>query len=238
MSVRKSVSLAAGFGIALMGALSVANAATMFDTITAWNGSSAASPFGNPDTATYGQTFIAPVDTLMTDFTFMVNAQQGTNLQFRGEVFSWTGSLLGGGGGQATGAALYTSAPMTLTGNGLFQSVTVNPNIVLTPGNQYVALLTVSDPIDYAATTGTGTWGINLFSHAGNSGGGGFVFYNNANNHGALNSSVWDNFTDLGDSAWRANFTGAGAAVPEPGSVALLVGGLISGGMVVRRRRK
>jgi|GEM_PF-1047404 len=238
MTVRKTVSLAAGFGFALMGALSAANAATMFDTITPWDGSASIASFGNPDTATYGQTFIAPVDMLMTDFTFQINAAQGINLQFRGEVYSWTGSLLGGGGGQATGASLYTSASTLLSGNGAFQAVTMNPNIMLTPGSQYVALLTVSDPTDYAATTGISSWGINLFSRVANSGGGGFVYYNNGNNPGALNSSTWDNFEDFGDLAWRANFVGGGAAVPEPGSVALLVGGMVSGGILLRRRRK
>lgn len=236
MTVRKSVSLAASFGFALMGTFSAAHAATMFDTITPWDGTSAISPFGNSNTATYGQTFIAPVDMLMTDFTFEVNAERGIDLQFRGEVYSWTGSLFGGGGGQAIGAPLYTSASMMLSGNGAFQAVTVNPNIMLTPGSQYVALLTVSDPADYAATTGTSIWG-RLGGHDPSNGGGGFVFYNNGNNPALINSSVWDNFSDFGDSAWRANFAG-GAAVPEPGSMALLVGGLISGGMFVRRRRK
>ena len=114
MMVRKSVSLAASFGFALVGALTVANAATTFDTMPSWNGSDAIQPFGNGNTATYAQTFIAPVDTLFTDYTFQVNAPTGVSMQFRGEVYAWAGSLLGGGGGQATGAMLYQSAPMTL----------------------------------------------------------------------------------------------------------------------------
>jgi hypothetical protein len=151
-------------------------------------------------------------------------------------VFAWAGSLLGGGGGGATGPALYSSPSsivFTGTGTGNFIPVTINTGgINLTPGGQYVAFLTISDPSDYAASSGTTSWGINLFSHVANSGGGGFVFYNNGNNFAALNTTPWGNFTDFGDLAWKATFT---AAIPEP--VTLAVFGLMAAGAFGVRRR-
>jgi hypothetical protein len=127
---------------------------------------------------------------------------------------------------------------MVLNGNGAFQAVNINTGgVSLTSGNQYVALLTVSDPVDYANSNGTSVWG-RTYTHNGNNGGGGFVFYNNGNNPGALNSNAWDNFADFGDLAWRANFRAGNNAVPEPGSVAMLIGMSISGLVAVRRRNR
>lgn len=234
---RKSVSLALGLGFALVGVMT-ANAATTYETESLWNGITTISPFGNPNTSTYGQTFLAPVDPLMTDFSFHINASVATTLQFQGEVYQWSGPMQGNGG-QATGAMLYQSAPTVLMGNGAFQTVTMTPNIMLTPGNQYVALLTISDPTNYAATIGTSIWALLFNTHGANNGGGGAVFYNNQNNHAALNSSTWDTFFDYGDMAWRANFTAGNVAVPEPGSVALLVGmGASGAGFLLRRKKK
>jgi hypothetical protein len=215
-----------------------ARADTTYDTVPFWDGNSTISPFGNPNTSTYGQTFVAPLtDTLLTDFTFFVNASTGTTLTFKAHVFAWTGPLTGNGG-QATGAALFSSSSTTLNGNGAFQTVLVNTGGVnLIGGQNYVALLTVSDPADYANTTGTSSWGLNG-SHSANNGGGGFVFFNHADNAALLNTATWDTFGDFGDLAWRANFTGGAVGAPEPSSFALL--GLLGvpGASLLMRRRK
>jgi hypothetical protein len=226
------------FGLAGALALSVAaHAQTTYDTTGSWDGSSSIAAFGNPNTATYGQTFVAPGGNL-TDFTFYVNPE-GNTLSMEADVFAWSGSLIGGNGPQgAVGPALYTSGPgaFVISGSG-FQAVKVNTGgTPLTAGSNYVALLTVSEPSDYAATTGGSAWGDLLFNHVAGDGGGGFNFDNNGNNHAALNNGNWDDFADFGDLAWTAHFSGV-SATPEPGAYATIASLGLTGAAFLRRRR-
>jgi len=227
-----------GFAAMLAAGASQTRASVSFDTTPYWNGVTAIYPWGPSDTATYGQTFIAPVGApVLNAFTFHItgNGPQPT-VTFQADVFAWSGSLLGAGGGGAIGPALFTQSNMTLTDTGAFQAVTVNTgNLVLTPGNQYVALFTISDPASQAANTfGNFLWGDTGWGqHVPNNGGGGFVFDNNASDYLALNTTNWDNFADYGDSAWDAFFS----TIPEPGTVTL-VGLSIVGLHAISRRKK
>jgi len=200
-----------------------ASAGTVFDTTTSWDGSSGISTFGNPDTATYGQTFVAPSGAL-DDFTFYLNGEVGVSLSMKAFVWSWSGPLQGNGG-QATGAPLYlSSTSIPFSGTGAYQAITIDTGgVTLTPGSDYVIGLTISDPADYAASSGVTSWGAVLFQHPANDGGGGFVFYNmsEGGTFSALNTSVWDTFGDFGDVAFKADFSGG--TVPEPAAISLIV---------------
>ncbi|MBX3111733.1 MAG: hypothetical protein KF857_06960 [Fimbriimonadaceae bacterium] len=187
----------------------LACASTTFDTTYAWDNSSSISPWGAPNTTVYGQSFVAPTDNKLVDFTFYVKADQGVSIQYQAKLYSWAGSLLGGGGGAAT-AEVATSSSATYTGDGTFQAITFyGNNLFLTPGSQYVLALSCADPTDYAATTGTSVWGL-VSGHVSGNGGGGFVF-DNAGNDPSLIIGTWDNFFDAGDLAWTAHFE----SVPE-----------------------
>jgi hypothetical protein len=213
-----------------------ASALTVYDTTYAWDGSSFIYPFGSSNTATYGQTFIAPVtDNVLQSFTFYLNGD--ATLQFQAEVYAWSGSLAGGNGPQgAVGAPLYTSAPIVLgpTGGAFVPVTIVTGGTTLIPGNAYVALFTISgpDPTNYTNSTGTDVWGNIPFTHVPGGGGGGFAFFNNGDNYSIINNGNWDNFDDFGDSAWTAVFT----SVPEPGTLALLGAALVGFGVIRRRR--
>jgi hypothetical protein len=193
---------------------------TTFDTTYAWDGSSHIQPVGNPNTATYGQTFVAPANSVLQDFTFYLNGN--ATLQVQAQVYAWNGPLTAVAGASpqgATGPALFTSTPITIgpTG-GTFVPVTVNTGgTQLTTGSPYIALFTISgpDPTDYTNSSGTDTWAIASTSlHVDHSGGGGFNFDNNGNNYGAITGFPWSpsnpydgDFTDFGDSVWTATFT-------------------------------
>lgn len=212
------------------------SANTILDTTPSWDGSTYISSFGVASTTTYGETFIAPSDNVLQDYSFQISGDAGVHLSMKGYVFAWSGGLLGGEGGQAVGPALYGSPSSILfDGNGNFQTVTVTTGgTALTPGNAYVMLLTISNPSDLSASTGTAVWGDAGYQHVAGAGGGGFVFFNNGNNFGALNTQQWDNFSDFGDLAFTAHFTSA----PEPASLGLLsVGAIVLMGFAWRRRR-
>ena len=200
-----------------------ASAYTTFDTTASWNGSRIAQPFGNPNyAATFGQTFVAPADAILQNFTFFLKGS--TTLQVQAQVYAWSGSLIGGNSPQgAIGPALFTSPPITIAPTGIaFAPVSINTGgTPLSPGAHYIALLTISgpNPTDYTNSNGTDVWGLAAASHVPNDGGGGFNFDNNGNNFAALTGLAWDDYADYGDLVWKASFNSGLSDPPEPGSI-------------------
>jgi hypothetical protein len=92
-----------------------------------------------PNTATWGQTFVAPESQLTSFSLYLNNACCGGSgtLDLRGYVAGWNGV-------QAT-TILFTSATQTMNAAGTLQQFTFNPNLSLTPGNEYVAFLSISE---------------------------------------------------------------------------------------------
>ncbi len=228
----------------LLGGVEHTRADFVYDTTYAWDGSSVVSAWGSTQsgaTPTYGQTFVAPAapDFALESFTFNLNGfGAGGTTFFTAAVYAWSGSLIAGNPVQgATGSALYTSPLMSITDDltGNFQQVTINTGgILLTPGANYVALLTTTDPASIAANTSSdGFWafGALLFQHVMGNGGGGFNF---SDSPGSV-TTPWDDGSDFGDLAWTADL----AAVPEPSSLTLLgFGAAILLGEVWRRRKQ
>src|SRR3954451_16866774 len=76
---------------------------TFVSTLGAWNGFTAQSFFGMPNSQTYGQVINVPViDTHLASFQFEMNLP--ASVSFRGEVDAWDGS-------KASGSSLFESAP-------------------------------------------------------------------------------------------------------------------------------
>ena len=159
----------------MLATVSAAHADTTISTLGLWDGSTAISAWGGGATNTYGETFTAPGGSL-TSFSFEVN-DGGTPASYVAEVYAWNGSLTGGAPVQGTGGpALYTSGPMTTSGDGAFDLITINTGgVALTAGTNYVI-----DLYDGSGDGVAGSWGLiaPYYAHPGVAGDGGFNFNN------------------------------------------------------------
>jgi len=222
----------------------LAHANTTINTVQAFSGDY--QPFGEANTATYGQSFTVGADHHLNSFSMFldnppalvpgyppVNLIDGS-VDFKAYVYAWNGA-------EATGSALYTSSLQSYfgTGPGAPQEFAFNVgSIDLTSGQQYVAFVSTSGLQNgKVSTTGmpySGVFGTDQLA------GGQFVYYNNGDDFSLLTSHGWDvsesNYTNLyGDSWFKAGFSGDG--VPEPASWALMIIGFGAAGSLLRRRR-
>jgi hypothetical protein len=147
-------------------------------SVDVWDGALSVFSWGDPNTATYGQTFTA-IDNAVKSFSFYVNDIEGTPVVFSAHIYAWDGA-------KATGSPIFSSGALSTDGiGGAFEEIKINtPGASVTPGNEYVAFLSCSD---YFPTGGGASWG--------NSGSdvfpGTFVFLNNGADFGALFTTNW-----------------------------------------------
>jgi hypothetical protein len=206
--------------------------ANVVDTLSGWNGTDRIIYFGEPDTATYGQTITVGSDNVLNSFTFLLNDSAISNpVNFQGYVMAWNDST-----SRATGSVLYSSSPVSTTGASGYETFTFNTgNLALTPGSQYVLFVNCSNNFDSlfdeAAMASRGSSDVYA--------GGLFVFLNNGSNFGDVTSSAWTrNWQGPGyDTAFVASLS-EGGVIPEPSTIAVwsLLGGLGIIGWWRRRR--
>lgn len=175
--------------------------------------------FGRPDTATYGQVFVAPVTGVLTSFTFWLN---GPIQSVSGGVGTWndTDNFYNAGNGSPNN--LFLGAPQTANGATIFSS---NANVVA--GQRYVAYMTTFGNSGPSGSTsidrGTAAPNLNYF-----------VWNNSSNPAGNAN---WNYFADFGNARFSANFSPA-SAVPEPATWAMMILGFGFVGGAMRRRNR
>jgi hypothetical protein len=147
--------------------------------------------FGEPNTGTYGQTFIPPVGfPKMTGFTlFISNLTASVNFQFY--VMAWNGS-------SATGPVLYQSPETSTAGSSGWQPYAFNTgNLELTPGATYVAFASASGSTGQAAMASSATYSYTE---------GGFFYNNNGTNFSLLTNSTWQSLSGNYDLEFVATF--------------------------------
>jgi hypothetical protein len=160
---------------------SPAQAATRtINTIPAWDGESYVWPFGQPETATYGQIITARSDTpRLVSFRFIVKLPP--SITFRGYVYEWDAvAQRAKGVARWSGTTRHTTAekwqPVTLQTGGLR----------LVPGRKYVVFLSVSElPQADAYGIFAQPQNRNLYN------GGAFVYFNNSD-AAQWTTEAWD----------------------------------------------
>jgi hypothetical protein len=164
---------------------SEAKAKAVINTYKVWDGGSAVTPFGCPDTSTYGQTITIPAKMKkLTKFSFYMTGQAaaGQSMVVRGEVYAWNGTM-------ATGSAVAESAPQTIAfGDAAYHKVTFKASGAVTPGQKYVIFASVDK--DYESCTGDYllTWAsVDGTAYTG----GDFVFQNNTGNEANWTTQAW-----------------------------------------------
>lgn len=219
----------------LLALISRLDGQTTIDTYPAWVAANmtGAAPFGEPNTATMGQTFTAPAgDVFLNSFSFWLqdSTQPGNPnpVDFAAYVMGWNGT-------RATGSILYQSAAQVTTNNGgaggFAQFTFSTGGILLTPGTQYVAFLSASNFFDGDQNGVTMGWVGDGTAYPG----GDFVFANNGGDFGSLSTdpSAWDG-SRIGDAAFQASF--GPEVVPEPAT--WIAAALALVGVIYSQRRR
>lgn len=212
--------------IGLLGGLRPAAAQTTLTTLPAWNGTDNVSPFGEPHNTTFGQTFTAPSESTLNNFTFYMRPASGGSVNFKAYVMAWDGA-------KASGPILYESGVYSSTLTPGFTPYTINTGgVSLSTGSRYVAFFSASGLLQ--GSTNTTSWGLPTSNPYAD---GEFVFINNGNDFGALSSSNWNQFFSAYDLAFEMNFSsGSPSAVPEPSAALLFLPAL--GVMAFLKRRQ
>lgn len=222
------------FTVLLAGPVS---AQTTIETTSFWDGLMQIQPMGKPNTATYGQTFIAPSDNVLQSFSFFLrDIGGGADLQFQGYVAAWDPALL-----RLSGPLLFQSAVRSGPSTSAFAQFDFEAGgVALTPGATYVAFVSSSGLFgSIPVTTARTSWGFIPTDGTDAYPGGGFVFNNSGDVFSALSTTSWSPLgaTDL---AFEMEFSSVvPTVIPEPSTV-LLMGtgmGLLFLGMVRKRRR-
>jgi len=190
--------------------------ADVISTISDWDGSGFVAPFGEAETATYGQTFSLSTTSSMNGFTFYLDdAVNPGVVDFQAYVFSWDDSL-----NKIAGSSLFASSAMSTTNNGGadgFEKFEINTGGITLSAGQYVAFFTASNLFD--GTSGNGKMG---FTNANAYSGGNLVYMNNGSNFAALADTSWSEWAGAPDLAFTVTTT----AVPIPAAVWLMFSAL------------
>ena len=211
---------------ALTLALILATTTSATTTIDTTPGDSSVFPFGDPITATYGQTITVPVSNhVLSSFTFFLDDAPiyPDVTEFQAHVYAWDGT-------KAIGQTLFTSSQRSTTNNsgndGYEEFVFKTNNLDLAPDGSYVLLLSASN--FFNGVTGASLLPLrtdNPYT------GGKFYYLNNGSDFSAITRDPWVEIISVYDLGFRAVF------VPEPSACLLFGCGVITMALLSQSRR-
>ena len=190
--------------------------AITISTVPDWDGNQAGSPFGETNTATYGQTFRLYSADVIESFTFYLNDRAGEDtIDFEAYIYRWDDV-----NNRTIGDSLFTSAPMTTTQAPGYEEFTVNTGGVSVSAGKYVAFFSASNLFD--GERGTSQMGL-VAQSLSNYNDGDWVYMNNGDDFGRLSTHSWAEIT-----TYDTAFTVQTSSVPVPAAV-WLFGSAIAG---------
>ncbi|MFO0688956.1 MAG: PEP-CTERM sorting domain-containing protein [Myxococcota bacterium] len=175
------------------------------------------SPFGAPDTATFGQTFtVHGPDLRLDSFSLFLGPRlqfdTSETLDLRGYVASFDSA------GYRADTILFESATRTTSAGGELEEFVFSPDgLVLSEGQRYVAFLSISNLPAQPAIAFEMPMSVSVL------GGEEYVFLNSGNDFSLLTSTRWDGGSVNGNDFF---FKATLSAVPEPSGLLLLGLGL------------
>jgi hypothetical protein len=188
-TLSKAVAAVGIASVATMVGVTPASAAPTIDSYSVWNGTDFVWPFGQPDTATYGQTVTIPAGkTTPKKFAFWMapNSGEGT-LKIRGAIYAWDGD-------SASGSAVWESKkPKNVTfspSDPTYQKVQfkTRKSGKVTPGSTYVFFASVSKDYEASDPNVLAHWGANYFDALP---GGDVVYLNNGTDESQWTTTPW-----------------------------------------------
>jgi len=192
-----ALALAASLALLPLASTDAAGPVEIVTTTNAWNRVRSIVSFGEPDTASYGQTFICPIQSSLLTFTVYVMPHNDPGpIDFRFYVMPWNGS-------RPTAPVLFHSATVSTAGRPAgfqpYEFETVG--LQLTPGQAYIAFISASEVFDGISGAGSvGSVDGNTYPN------GGFYYLNHGANFGRITNSNWDNISSE-DLAFTAVFS-------------------------------
>lgn len=210
------------FALMLLNLFTTTTYASTVETVSQWNGAQYIRPFGENNTATYGQTFTVGSDNYLDSFTFFINDFVNPDfVDFRAYISAWDGS-------KSVGQTLFSSSDLHTSNNnganGFEEFEILTSGLSLLSGAEYVAYFSTSYLFD--GIRGTSIVGATDNTYAD----GNFVYMNNRDNFSKLNSINW-NQRKRSDLAFTMKFSdelqGGAQSVPAPTSIVLIGLGLM-----------
>jgi hypothetical protein len=203
-------------------------------TLPSWDGVQGVNSFGEPDTATYGQTItVGATETFLTDFSFRVATDVGNISRFEAIVMEWDSVAK-----VAVGPILFNSGLLTNSTIGdtpYYNVVGVTTNVQLVANKEYVLFFTTSNVFDTSNDFATFGSVSPILPLPDAYTGGSFVFNNNGNNFGSLSdpTNPWNvGYPNADDLAFTANLIDPPVnATPAPAGVVLFGLGFAGLGM-------